>query len=403
MHHPTGRHVLAELRGIDPELLDDPEALRHALRTALLGAGADVRQTVAERFTPQGVTVVALLAESHASVHTWPERRTALVDVFTCGDTADPELGARRLALALGATGFSSQTIHRGEVAVEPISPGVTRHWALDAVRVRVDTALQEVVIADTAQGVALFCDDERQSAELSQLTYHEALFVPAALLAERRERVLVIGSSEGVVCELAVACGATTVDHVDLDEECVRLCAEHLPYGYTVDDLEREGPVRIHYADGAAFVAETTASWDVIVVDLPDERPADPAAQLNRLYTADFLADCAARLRPGGVVVAQAGSPAVWRDGTLRAAWARFGAVFAQTVYAGCPEHEWAFLCGLPSPVPNPGELAAARLPGLGYTPRTLDADDLRARTVAPSSLRLSATRDREPGVPSR
>jgi spermidine synthase len=393
MNAPTGRHVLAELRGVDPALLDDADGLAHALRTSLLGAGADVRQVAVERFTPQGATVVALLAESHASLHTWPEHGTALADVFTCGDSADPELAVRRLALTLGAAGLATRVVVRGGAeVVEPISAGLARHWALDGVRARVRTAWQDVLIADTAQGVTLFCDDERQSAEHTQLTYHEALFLPAALLAGRRERVLVIGSSEGVVSELAVACGASTVDHVDLDEECVRLCAEHLPYGYSPADLaaaeKGEGPVRMHYADGLAFVAETDERWDVIVVDLPDERPEDPSAQLNRLYAEDFLADCAARLRPGGVVVAQAGSPAVWRDGTLRAAWARFGTVFAQTVYAGCPEHEWAFLCGLTSPLVDPSGTAATRLAELPYRPRTLDADDLRARTVAPSSL---------------
>ncbi|SDE59582.1 spermidine synthase [Pseudonocardia oroxyli] len=391
---PSGRHVLAELRGVDPALLDDAAGLVHALRTSLLGAGADVRQMAVEAFTPQGVTVVALLAESHASLHTWPEHGTALVDVFTCGDAADPELAVRTLARTLGATGLVSRVVSRGGTeVVEALSAGVTRTWAVEGVRARVRTAWQEVLIADTAQGVTLFCDDERQSAEHTQLTYHEALFVPAALLADRRERVLVVGSSEGVVSELAVACGARTVDHVDLDEECVRLCAEHLPYGYSPAELaaaERgSGPVRMHFADGLAFVAEATEQWDVIVVDLPDERPDDPSAQLNRLYSEDFLTDCAGRLRPGGVVVAQAGSPAVWRDGTLRAAWARFSSVFAQTVYAGCPEHEWAFLCGLMRPIVDPGGMAARRLAELPYTPATLDADDLRARTVAPSPLR--------------
>ncbi|MFR9803424.1 adenosylmethionine decarboxylase [Pseudonocardia sp. RS010] len=399
--HPVGRHVLAELRGIDPALLDDADGLRHALRTSLLAAGADVRQVVAEPFEPQGVTVVALLAESHASVHTWPELGSAFVDVFTCGDSADPLHAVRRLALTLGAADAATEVVDRGGPGRvdEPVSPGLTRRWQLDAVRVRTLTALQEVLIADTAHGVTLFCDGERQSAEHTQLTYHEALVVPAALLAERRERVLVIGSSEGVASELAVACGAGTVDHVDLDRECVRLCAERLPYGYTPAALDaaeaHRGPVRMHYEDGAAFVDSTDGTWDVIVVDLPDERPGEPDAQLNRLYTEDFLVRCAARLRAGGVVVSQAGSPAQWRDATLRAAWERFGAVFPQVAYVGSPEHEWAFVCGLPdAPPADPAELAATRLDALGYAPRTLDAVSLRAAMTPPLRLRRSLTR---------
>ena len=104
--------------------------------------------------------------------------------------------------------------------------------------------------------------------------------------------KLLVIGSGGGVVSQLAVAAGATRVDHVDIDAEAVRLCAQYLPYGYTVDELRRAeqglGPVKVHYCDGADFVDRVPESYDVVVVDLPDER-AD-GAQHNRLYEVEFL-----------------------------------------------------------------------------------------------------------------
>ncbi|HXV94341.1 MAG TPA: spermidine synthase [Pseudonocardia sp.] len=254
-------------------------------------------------------------------------------------------------------------------------------------------TPYQHVLIADTAHGVTLFCDDERQSAEATQLVYHEALFVPAALLAARRERVLVIGSSEGVVGELAVAAGARVVDHVDIDPDCVRACATHLPYGYTPAALaaaERHcGPVRVHYTDGAEFVAGCPERYDVVVVDLPDERPGEPDAQLNRLYGAGFLTRCAGLLRPGGVVVSQAGSPALWRDGTLRAAVERFGEVFAQVVPYVSDEHEWAFLSGRTVAGPDPVGEMTARLAESALRPASIDAEALRSRSVLPFGVR--------------
>ncbi len=91
----------------------------------------------------------------------------------------------------------------------EPLADGMTRHWQVDEVLVDTKTDFQHLVIARTAQGVSLFCDNDRQSTEFSQLTYHEALMVPALLLADNVERVLVIGSSEGVVCQMAVQHGA--------------------------------------------------------------------------------------------------------------------------------------------------------------------------------------------------
>jgi spermidine synthase len=254
-------------------------------------------------------------------------------------------------------------------------------------------TAFQRVLIGRTAHGVTLFCDDERQSSEASQLVYHEALLVPALLLAERLERVLVIGSSEGVVSRIAVAAGAELVDHVDIDTECVRLCARLLPYGYSPDELARaerhEGPVHVHYADGWEHLRGTDLRYDVVVVDLPDERPDDPDAQHNRLYGVEFLTLAASVLAPGGVVVGQVGCPTLWRNDTLRTAVERYRKVFPTVVHYGSDEHEWSFLTGSPTPIDDPVDRMTSRLPGLRYRPESIDADALRRGAVLPRSLR--------------
>ncbi len=276
-----------------------------------------------------------------------------------------------------------------GREIIEPLAPGLSRHWQLHEVICEARTPFQQLLIGKTAQGVALFSDGERQSTELSQLVYHEALLVPALLLAERIDRILVIGSGEGVVCQLAVAAGATHVDHVDIDRDAVRLCAEHLPYGYPTDELRRAeqgfGPVAVHYCDGREFVEQSTECYDVVVVDLPDERTG--LAQHNRLYDVDFLRRCRVI---GRVVVSQAGCPTLWRNESLRRAWRRFHETFDTVVYFGSDEHEWAFLSGLSGPIPeDPIAAMTARLPGLAYRPRTIDADSLAGCTVAPKSLR--------------
>lgn len=274
----------------------------------------------------------------------------------------------------------------------ETLAPGLTRSWRVSEVICETRTPYQHVVIGRTCQGVSLFSDGERQSTELSQLVYHEALLVPALLLAGRVERVLVIGSGEGVVSQLAVAAGATHVDHVDIDAEAVRMCARHLPYGYGVDELRSAerglGPVTVHYCDGWTFVSRVRVPYDVVVVDLPDER-AEPA-QHNRLYDADFLERCRDIAGVAGVVVTQAGCPTLWRNGSLRGAWRRFRDVFDDVVYFGSDEHEWAFLSGLSARRPDdPVAAMAARLPALRYRPRTIDAESLVSSAVPPKTLR--------------
>ncbi|MDT7803317.1 MAG: spermidine synthase [Actinomycetota bacterium] len=277
----------------------------------------------------------------------------------------------------------------------EPLGPGLTRVWEVEDVVFSARTAYQDVLIGRTAQGVSLFCDGERQSTEASQLVYHEALMVPALLLADQVRRVLVIGSSEGVVCELALAAGAEVVDHVDIDEQAVRACAEHLPYGYTPADLadaeSRSGRVRLSYEDGWAFLAaaeERGDTYDVVVIDLPDEN-TDPAAQHNRLYGKDFLGRCARLLAPGGVVTCQAGCPTLWRNETLLASWRRFREVFGTVLYFGSDEHEWAFLSGRADRVEEPGALVARRFEERGSGAVTLDAETLLASATPPYSLR--------------
>ena len=110
----TGRHVLAELVGVPPELLDDERFLRELLAAAVTECGATVCQVISQRFQPQGVTVLALLAESHASLHSYPENGSVFVDVFTCGERADPTLAVDALARALRPDKLRSTVVHRG-------------------------------------------------------------------------------------------------------------------------------------------------------------------------------------------------------------------------------------------------------------------------------------------------
>ena len=410
----SGRHVLGELRLVDPALLGDEQAVVAALRAALVEGGATVLDVVAHRFDPQGTTVLALLSESHASVHAYPEAGAAFVDVFTCGEQADPELVVDALARGLGAGDVSAQVVARGAGLApaapgareidEPLADGMRRRWRIDEVLWRGRTAWQDMIVARTAQGISLFCDGERQSTEATQLVYHEALAVPPLLLADRVDSVLVVGSSEGVVPQLAVAAGARRVDHVDIDTECVRRCAELLPYGYTPDELAAAeqagrdghgGPVRVHYADGWAFLADAAARgdrYDVVVVDLPDEPvEVDDPAQHARLYGAPFLRRCVEVLAPGGVVCSQAGCPTVWRHDTLRRMAARFDEVFPTVLPYCSDEHEWAFLSGRVDPVDDPVGLAVARR--ADRTPGASSVDDaaLRRGAVLPAALRPS------------
>ena len=81
-----GRHALAHMTGADFDNLNDIERLRSAFKRTVDNFKLDaLYEPQVHQFEPQGLTGIILLAESHISIHTWPERGEAAVDVFTCG------------------------------------------------------------------------------------------------------------------------------------------------------------------------------------------------------------------------------------------------------------------------------------------------------------------------------
>lgn len=108
-----GRHLLVEYRGCDRGRLDDLPFIEALMRRAVEAAGVSIIGSVFHHFAPQGVTGVVVIAESHLSVHTWPELGYAAVDFFTCGD-APPEPAHRVLLDGLGAARFAAVTVQRG-------------------------------------------------------------------------------------------------------------------------------------------------------------------------------------------------------------------------------------------------------------------------------------------------
>lgn len=110
-----GRHSIADLDGLEFTVLDDEQLLRDTLTRAVAKAGATVLAVNSHRYVPQGVSVVAILAESHASLHTCPEIGLAMVDVFTCGQHADPEAAVDLVVEALAPSGVRRYTFSRGD------------------------------------------------------------------------------------------------------------------------------------------------------------------------------------------------------------------------------------------------------------------------------------------------
>lgn len=113
---PAGQHLLADLQGIEPALLRDPDQINAMLREAAQAAGARILHGHFHTFGEgMGVTGVLLLAESHISIHTWPESRFAAVDIFMCG-LAQPERALHVIHQALQPLARNVRIVERGQL-----------------------------------------------------------------------------------------------------------------------------------------------------------------------------------------------------------------------------------------------------------------------------------------------
>lgn len=109
-----GRHLIVELADCDSVILNDQEALQRHMEEAVRRSGATIVKSVFHRYNPQGVSGVVVIAESHISIHTWPEYGYAAVDFFTCGDSVDPYRAHEYLSKAVGARQSVVQEAKRG-------------------------------------------------------------------------------------------------------------------------------------------------------------------------------------------------------------------------------------------------------------------------------------------------
>lgn len=128
--HHLGRHVLAEFMGCDSHRFDDVAYIEHHMKLAAEEANATIIESCFHRFSPYGVSGVVVISESHLTIHTWPENGYAAVDVFTCGDDADPWIALECLRQALGAKHVDVSEVPRGPIS--KIAHFAPRHEAME-------------------------------------------------------------------------------------------------------------------------------------------------------------------------------------------------------------------------------------------------------------------------------
>ncbi len=112
-YEKAGRHCILEIYECDQAKLNDEAFVRTTITSSVKMAGATLINLITHSFKPQGVTGLALLAESHISIHTWPEIGYAAIDVFTCGNHTMPESACEFFSKEFAAKKCSLKSIVR--------------------------------------------------------------------------------------------------------------------------------------------------------------------------------------------------------------------------------------------------------------------------------------------------
>ncbi len=119
--HALGTHLLVELRDCNPVILKDLNEVTNVMVAAAKEAKATIINVSFHEFNPFGVSGMVVIAESHLSIHTWPEYCFAAVDIFTCGDVIQPEKAAQFLIDRFESKNPSIVEMKRGLISTNNI------------------------------------------------------------------------------------------------------------------------------------------------------------------------------------------------------------------------------------------------------------------------------------------
>ena len=189
------------------------------------------------------------------------------------------------------------------------LSPEEGHIHGIETILYSKQTKFQKMEIMRTkSYGDCLVLDGKMQSTEVDEFIYHEALVHPALLTHPHPKRVFVVGGGEGATLrEILRHKSVEYVLMVDIDQEVVESCMEHLPKWH--QGSFKDPRVELRYLDARKYLEETGDTYDAIVIDISEPVEEGPA---YLLYTKEFYNIVQKRLTKSGTISLQAGTTSV-------------------------------------------------------------------------------------------
>lgn len=307
---PYGNQIVCEFINCRADL-NDEKALSEMVRVGINKCRLGFIKVVHHKFTPIGVTIIAIISESHVAVHTFPEAKHASIDIYTCSKTPEPTnalleyfksvlkpSSTRVIRIKRGDELEINDTnwmISYGSIGTE------TRYHIKDRIFSGHSKYQKIDIILNDSFGKMLFLDDDVQIAEIGDDEYNDALVSP---IVEKKllNKVAILGGGDGGVAKELLKYNAKDIYLIDIDEMVVTACKEHLPSicGNAFEDKR----VNVIIDDANNFL-EKYQGFDAIIYDLT-LHPEWLTVKDRNKFLRDIFAKIAKNLNKDGIVSIQ-------------------------------------------------------------------------------------------------
>jgi len=299
----VGEHITLDIIGTKKEY--SPSFFEKLIYKIAKKAKVIVLEISKHKFEPQGFTLVALLAESHMSFHTFPEKEIISFDFFTCGKVS-PSVAIDIIKKEIEHKRIVKKEFNRDTVTLyDDIynSPGLKKYYVVNNVLEDFTSKVgQHIEILDLEQfGKSLFIDNELQVATNDEHLYSSTFVSSGLKLNKAKDKAAIIGGGDGGVARECISKNFNFIDWFELDPEVVEVCNKYL--SKIGNNATKKNSVKCIWGDAFESIKSVEDNrYDKIFVDLNDDQYCIDLAAKNMKSLKRIL-------KPNGVITAQVGS----------------------------------------------------------------------------------------------
>ena len=299
----VGEHITLDIIGTKKEY--SPSFFEKLIYKIAKKAKVTVLEISRHKFEPQGFTIVALLAESHMSFHTFPEKDIISFDFFTCAKIS-PIVALNIIKKEIEHKRIVKKEFNRDTVALyDDIynSPGLKKYYVVNNVLEDFTSKVgQHIEILDLEQfGKSLFIDNELQVATNDEHLYSSTFVNSGLKLNKAKDKAAIIGGGDGGVARECISKNFNFIDWFELDPEVVEVCNKYL--SKIGNNATKKNSVKCIWGDAFESIKSVENNrYDKIFVDLNDDQYCIDLAAKNMKSLKRIL-------KPNGVITAQVGS----------------------------------------------------------------------------------------------